>query len=243
MKDVLATRVLERFAASHPAVVLDYDGTLAPIVAEPRRAFMRPSTRDLLRQVAHRYPTAILTGRTRADVSRLLSGVDVAKIVGSHGSDWGRSTARMESLVSSWRAVVERSLRHVQGVTIEDKRCSLALHYRQSRNKRRARAAIAHSIRDLAGVRVVPGKLVINLLPERALHKGMALARLRQILDRRTAIYAGDDVTDEDVFALREPDVLAVRVGKSRDTQARFYIPRQRDIDRFLRALITARQT
>jgi trehalose 6-phosphate phosphatase len=91
-------------------------------------------------------------------------------------------------------------------------------------------------------VRLVGGKHVLNVLPADAPHKGLALERERARLGCDTAIYLGDDETDEDVFALRQPGrLLAVRVGRRTSSAAAYYVRTQRDVDRVLRILLRCR--
>jgi trehalose 6-phosphate phosphatase len=86
------------------------------------------------------------------------------------------------------------------------------------------------------------GKQVLNILPPDAPHKGMALERARERFGCDTAIYVGDDETDEDVFQLDQPGrLLAVRVGSARSTAATFQLTNQREVDQLLRALVSYR--
>jgi trehalose 6-phosphate phosphatase len=237
--------LLTQFACSNMALVLDYDGTLAPIVEDPARAVMRGRTRALLTRAARLYPTAVISGRAHVDVSPFLRGISLACIVGSHGADWGTrepGDREIERLVTEWKRLLGKRLRGMPGVMLEDKRWSLAVHYRLSRRKREARAAIADCVGAISQARVVLGKQVVNLVPEGAPHKGIALRRVRAQLGCDTAVYVGDDATDEDVFALDEPgQLLGIRVGSHRDTHATHYLRRQRDIDRLLALLIGQR--
>jgi trehalose 6-phosphate phosphatase len=90
----------------------------------------------------------------------------------------------------------------------------------------------------MKGVRLVGGKLVVNLLPAGAPHKGLALEAARERFGCDTALYVGDDETDEDVFALDQPGrLLAIRVGRRRGSAAGYYLRNQREIDRVLRVL------
>ncbi|MGH8482757.1 MAG: trehalose-phosphatase, partial [Nevskiaceae bacterium] len=66
---------LARFLRPSAMIALDYDGTLAPIVARPEDASMSARTRELLSRIARRYPVVILTGRSRRDALRLLDGI------------------------------------------------------------------------------------------------------------------------------------------------------------------------
>jgi len=86
--------------------------------------------------------------------------------------------------------------------------------------------------------RVVDGKCVFSLMPAGAAHKGGALEQLMQQAGAGSAIYVGDDVTDEDVFRLRRPDVLTVRIEPHPDTAAEFYLPAMPDIVQLLDELV-----
>lgn len=246
MTALLAPRnrdVLQTFAWSKVLVGFDFDGTLAPIVADPRRAQLRPSTRTLLEQVARRYPCVVISGRGYEDVRRRVAGLGIKGVIGNHGLEPWHSGARFQRAVRRWLPQLRRALAAVPGVTVEDKHFSLAIHYRHARRKREARAAIARAIETLGPVRVIGGKLVFNVLPLGAPHKGVALERERLRLGCDTAIYVGDDETDEDVFTMQQPGrLLAVRVGQKRGSMAAHHLGSQRDIDRLLAALLEYRQ-
>ena len=245
MKNVLARvnrEVLEQFAWSNLLLALDYDGTLAPIVEDPERAFMRPTTRELLGRAAERYPTIVISGRAQDDVRERLRGVDVYAIVGNHGLEpWHGSDDILEE-VERWAVRLRAELEPWKGVWIENKTYSLAIHYRQSREKKKARAAVLEAARGLGDVRLIGGKQVVNVLPHGAPHKGIALERERDRLRCDTALYVGDDETDEDVFALDQPGrLLAIRVGNKRTSSASYYIPQQSSIDELLQVLVELR--
>ena len=92
-------------------------------------------------------------------------------------------------------------------------------------------------------MRVIGGTQVVNILPKGAPHKGIALERERDRLRCETAIYVGDDETDEDVFGLDQPGrLLTIRVGARAGSAASYFIRRQADVDELLRALIGARR-
>jgi trehalose 6-phosphate phosphatase len=247
MKNILSQanrEILEQFAWSNVLLAFDYDGTLAPIVADPKRAVMRPVTADLLREVTKRYPVVVISGRSQADAQRLLSGVEVLGVVGNHGVEPWQTTDRFAAQVARWRTLLDERLASLKGALIEDKTYSLAIHYRHCRQKKIARVTILEAIQSLGDVRVIGGKLVINILPVGAPHKGMALERERDRLHCDTAIYVGDDETDEDVFALDQPGrLLSVRVGAKRTSAAGFCLAGQGEIDSLLRALIGVRRS
>jgi trehalose 6-phosphate phosphatase len=234
--------VLRRFAGSKVLLAFDYDGTLAPIVAEPGRAVMRASTRRLLRTLTRLYPCAVISGRAQPDALRRLRGVGVHRVVGNHGAEPRQASRRVIAQVDKWRPALAKRVAGLSGVWIENKGLSLAVHYRRSSDKARARAAILAAAAGLGGVRLVGGKQVVNIVPARAPHKGAALERERARRRCATAIYVGDDETDEDVFALRQPGrLLTIRVGPRRRSAAAYYIRSQKEIDALLRALCCLR--
>jgi trehalose 6-phosphate phosphatase len=128
------------------------------------------------------------------------------------------------------------------GIDIEVKRASLAVHYRNAADRLAARHAIEAALARLpAGVRLVPGKCVVSVVFERAPHKGDAIRRLLYLERAERALYVGDDDTDEDVFRLR-PSVplLTVRVGRATRSAAGYYLRHQREIDLLLKRLASA---
>jgi trehalose 6-phosphate phosphatase len=245
MKNILAAAcrpVLDRFAWSHALLAFDFDGTLAPIVTDPAAASMRVGTRRLLTLVAERYPCVVISGRARNDVAARLDGIGLRRVIGNHGVEPWQGARTAARAVASWQDDLRGSLAGLRGVVIEDKSYSIAIHYRRSREKKAARQAILRAVNALVGARVIGGKLVVNVIPGGAPHKGMALERERHRLGCDTAIYVGDDETDEDVFSLPARErLLAIRVGAKRASRADYCIRDQREMDRLLEALLSHR--
>jgi trehalose 6-phosphate phosphatase len=245
VRDVLLPndrRVLEQFAWSKVLLVFDYDGTLAPTGDDPDGAGMRPSTRELLARVALLYPVSVVSEREPEDVRRLLAGIGVASVVGNHGVDARVASSQLIAEVSRWRPTLERLVTILRGVVIEDKTTSVTVNYRQSREKKRAKAAIMAATSTLDGVRVIQGAQVVKILPTGAPHKGIALELERERLGCDTAVYVGCDTADEEVFALDQPGrLLTIRVGSRSTSAAAYYIADQLAIDALLRTLVELR--
>jgi trehalose 6-phosphate phosphatase len=246
MRYLLAQRnlsVLTTFACSKGVLAFDYDGTLAPIVADRDRALMSARTRPLLEQACRLYPCAVISGRSSREVGKLLGDVPVKHVLGNHGMEPGHGLARFEALVAGARKQLELALSQQPGIEIEDKTYSLSVHYRRARQRTRARLTVERAIAQLPpALRTVPGKCVINLLPRQAKTKGEALLAIRASEHADTALFLGDDDTDEDVFRLDQPGRLTtVRVGYSVDSAATYYLRRQSEIDQVLQRLIAAR--
>jgi len=245
MRNILARAnrdVIEEFAWSTVLLAFDYDGTLAPIVTDPNRAVMRPRTRALLAAAAKLYPVVVISGRAQVDARRRLEGVAVRAVVGNHGVEPWRASDRLMAEVRAWHPILQRWTGPHKGVWIEDKGYSVAIHYRLSREKKAARRAIMAAAAELGDVRIIGGKQVVNILPSSAPHKGMALERERERAGCDTAIYIGDDETDEDVFALDQPGrLLSIRVGPSRASAAPYFVAGQRAVDGLLSLLVDLR--
>ncbi|MEK6806019.1 MAG: trehalose-phosphatase [Pseudomonadota bacterium] len=232
--------VLRAFAGPQTLFAFDYDGTLAPIVDDPAQARMRDTTRLLLTRLAQRSPCIVITGRSRQDVRPLLEGVPLIEIVGNHGLEAaGLEPLRYAARVQSWQARLQPQLQAQTGVRIENKKFSLSVHYRQSADAEAAREAILAACAPLEGLRRVGGKCVVNLLPVEAAHKGAALLAAHARLGTRRVIFVGDDETDEDVFTLVLNDaLLGIRVGLSTDSQARYGLRSQNEMEALLELLV-----
>jgi trehalose 6-phosphate phosphatase len=217
--------------------VFDFDGTLAPIVADRTRADMRPATAERLARLCRAVPCAILSGRSRDDVAGRLGAAIPAAIIGNHGIEEGDRETAFAGVLRPVRAHLVAAL-DGPGVELEDKRCSLALHLRGPRApalRRKAEEVLAAHARE---VRVFPGKRVLNIVPAGAPHKGDALRSLLARAGADRGIYAGDDATDEDAFRMCEPGVLGVRIGRNAASAAQFYLRHQLEVDGLLDALL-----
>jgi trehalose 6-phosphate phosphatase len=245
MRDILAKAnrsTLSDFACSSVLLGFDYDGTLARIVSSPRRARMRLATRRLLLKVARCYPCVVISGRRRDDLASRLRGLPLWQIFGNHGLEPWAENEEALSFVREWVRQLRASLATHPGIVIEDKRYSVAVHYRHVRDKARVRRAIAKVTRGLRDARVFGGADAVNLIPRGAPDKGTALQHARRALACETAIYVGDDDTDEVAFASAPPSqLLGIRVGRARTSRARYRLTTQRDIDRLLQTLLSLR--
>lgn len=234
---------LDAFCMANCLFAFDYDGTLAPIVDEPQKAFMRPSTSRFLTEINQLTPVAVISGRSRDDVRRFLpNGIDY--IIGNHGLEGlpsgGDSLGQAEASSEKWRQQMAAISRE-KGIVIEDKKYSLAVHYRLSSNKRAAKSLILDTVSRLSpSPRIVLGKCVVNLISPGAPHKGIALLEVMLRSGCRTAVYVGDDDNDEDVFRLAEESLLTIRVGENTDSGALFYLKSQNEIEHLMQLWLHA---
>lgn len=231
------------------AVLLDYDGTLTPIVADYRRALLADAMRQTLSRLAEHSVVAVVSGRDLKDVRKLV-GLDSVFYSGSHGFElsgpdgWRHIHAdAADYLPDLDRAeeVLEASLASVPGHALERKHFSLAVHYRQVDEARVGEVADAVDA-VLAGNRRLTrglGKKVFELKPALPWDKGSAVSLLLEKLDMTgngdLAIYIGDDITDEAAFrVLRAPDVSIIVVDEDRATSADYALKDCDDVRRFL---------
>jgi trehalose 6-phosphate phosphatase len=141
MKSILAPQsrpVLRALARGRVLLAFDFDGTLAPIVAVPARAHLRPRTRELLANVARKYPCVVISGRRRADVVARLHGISLRRVFGNHGIEPSSALPAARCAVQGWLARLTPRLAHVAGMIFDNKGASLAIHYRKARDRRAA---------------------------------------------------------------------------------------------------------
>jgi trehalose 6-phosphate phosphatase len=169
--------------------------------------------------------------------------VPLVGVIGNHGAEagFGPVDRSPRDEVEAWLKVLRRKVGGLEGVRIEDKELSVAVHYRQAPARSAARDTILAAAKRLPGARVFGGKAVVNVVPGDAHDKGDAVARLLPRASRRTAVFVGDDATDEDAFRHRDVGV-GIRVGRSARSAAEYCIPGQRDVDDLLRAFVRARR-
>ena len=224
----------------------DFDGTLAPIVKDPHRACIPSAVLRRLITLSERTPVAIISGRSVADVSLRLDFLPEF-VVGNHGIEglpgWEENAGRLQALCLQWEHQLRQAMtgrtQFDGGIWIENKNYSLSVHYRMVRDRVQAEEQLLKLFEGLnPAPHVVAGKCVFNLLPAGAPDKGSALARLCELSRAPSAIYVGDDVTDEDVFRLRRPDWLTVRIERSGESEAEFHLHHRLDMVQLLDDLI-----
>lgn len=246
MKALLARAqapLLASLAATPTLLAFDFDGTLAPLVDDRRRAQLRPRTRTLLTSLAAQYPVAVISGRGRADLEPRLGGARVQFVIGNHGAEWSaRPAPRPRALARALKAL-EAVARAHPGLEVEDKGQTLAVHSRHAAGRARAEAAVRQALRPLGPtLRLVPGKCVVNVLPRQAPHKGDALREAIRQSGAQRALFVGDDDTDEDAFrAARALRLVAVRVGRKQASAAAYFLERQERVDELLARLLALR--
>ncbi len=241
-------RLVGRLLGKPFVLLLDVDGTLAPIAPRPSDAVVPSLARDAIAALANTEGVivGIVSGRSADDARRLI-GIDPVWVIGNHGAEIASPDGHVTvephvapylGAITAARGALETALKSagLRGVVVEDKRWTLTVHYRAADPD----AELVPTLRDLVsrvavahGLAVVEGKKVLELRAPVPVNKGTAVIALAQSLgalgDEASVLYAGDDATDEDAFvALRERMSRAVTLhvnGEgSRDTAAEYTV-------------------
>lgn len=247
--------IRRQVAGQRPAVFLDYDGTLTPIVARPELAVLSDEMRATLRDLAAVCTVAIVSGRDRQDVENLVQ-IDSLVYAGSHGFDIAgpdgldmqhEEGVKRQPALQAAADELERRVGGIDGVLIERKKYAVATHYRLVADEdltaiEPAVAAVAARYPDL---RRTGGKKVYELRPRIAWDKGKAVTWLLRALNLDApdvlSFYLGDDETDEDAFRALEQRGIGILVAEQPGVSRAHYLLRDPDEARvFLRHLIAA---
>jgi trehalose-phosphatase len=234
-----------------PAVFLDYDGTLTPIVSHPEKALLSDSMRETLQALATRTSVAILSGRDLDDVRQRVNIVAIV-YAGSHGFDIAGPRGLRKEVATEFLPKLDmvekelgKKLAGVPGAHLERKRFSIAAHYRNVKESdvpklERAMSDVAARHPEL---RTSAGKKVYELQPNIEWDKGRALMWLLESLrldqQEMFPIYIGDDLTDEDAFrAVHHRGAGIVVSEEPRPTAASYSLKDPKEVERFLRKLV-----
>ena len=198
-------------APQRAAILLDVDGTLAPIATRPEDARVPEETRAEVERLAGRYAlVACISGRTGEDARRLV-GVDGIRYVGSHGLELEPEAPEWSERIRSFAAGVDWP--------VEDKGLTVSFHYRQAGDEEAALAYLEEVAERARGEGLVPrfGRKVLEIRPPVRADKGTAIRHLLSDAGLQRALYAGDDTTDLDGFRALDGLEVAVRVAVSSD--------------------------
>lgn len=206
---------------SRAVVALDFDGTLAPIVADPRDARAHPRAVPALSRLApHLRAVAVITGRPAADAVRFgafaeAEGLEHLTVLGAYGAErWHAPDGAVRAPapppgVAAVREELPGLLGRLgvpEGTWTEDKGRALAVHTRRTEAPEEVFALLRAPLTELAarhGLVVEPGRMVLELRPPGA-DKGAALADFVRETEAGTVLYAGDDLGDLPAFDMVE---------------------------------------
>jgi trehalose 6-phosphate phosphatase len=195
-------------------LLLDFDGTLAPIVSRPEQAAMPDATRRALERLMAMsgVEVAVVSGRGLADV-RERAAIPGIAYAGNHGMEiHGPGIDRIHPEAAAARPVLERArdelereIAVIPGAFVEDKELTLSVHFRLAPRERLGELhdIVRRVVDPLPGVHLTEGKQVIEVRPNVDWHKGKAVLFLLDQMrppSGAPVLYFGDDRTDEDAF-------------------------------------------
>jgi len=243
-----------RLAKKNIFLFLDYDGTLSPIVSHPKKARISKKCKKLLRDLSGRqkFCLAVISGRSLKDVRSRVGLKDII-YSGNHGLEVSglgakpkkKASAAFKLAIKKIKRDLKYQLNPFRGAIVEDKGITLSIHYRMvapgkvSGLKAVFRKAIRASGVDKK-IKVREGKKVFEIRPPIDWNKGkIVLWLLKEYnfpgLQRRvTAIYIGDDKTDEDAFKALKKKGVTIFVGKPRKSSADYYLKSTNEVLKFL---------
>jgi trehalose 6-phosphate phosphatase len=233
---------------------LDFDGTLAPIVSTPARVHLPSQTKKILRQLhsLSNIKLAIISGRNLDDIKKMvaISGIIYA---GNHGCQITGPNINWQHLFPIiWIKKLQKlyqelsvAMTGIKGVLIENKNRSVAVHYRNIKNKdmvrfREVLKRISQPYLASSCIKASLGKKVIELGLVTMWNKGEAVNWLiRRLKHSKTIhsyipIYIGDDVTDETAFTVLKREGITIRVGPRKQSNASYYLRNPLEVATFL---------
>ena len=208
-------------------VLLDVDGTLAPIVRHADDAHVPEPTRMPLIAIAKRYGVVACVSGRRAAVARRIVSLGSITYIGNHGTEvlrGGATEAEVDPEVAEWSARVRAWATKAQTeeldrlrVRAEDKEAIAAFHWRGAPDEAAAEAAVRALAEraEAEGFHTHSGRKVLEVRPPVAMDKGRGIVRLLAEEGLDVALYAGDDRTDLDAFAGLRTLVGDGRLGRA----------------------------
>lgn len=240
---------------------LDYDGVLAKFVANPEKAFLPLKNKSMLKKLSTNkfFTVSIITGRPLKQIKSLI-GLKNILYVGNHGLEIGEiplnpelndkfdnkkifknnEIKKVKEILASVKKEISKATEKIRGAYIEDKGITLSLHWRDVDEKDKIK--ILKIIREIKRkykniLKFMKGKKVINLLPSLDWNKGKALELLLEkvfLRKKYIIVYIGDDVTDEYAFRVLEKNGITIRVGKKKNSYAKYYLKNINEVYKFL---------
>lgn len=215
------------------ALFLDLDGTLAPIAARPQDVRPDPRRTRLLERLKTGLDgrLAVVTGRTLADVDRILEG-RITCVAAVHGlvrrdCDGTLHEPPLHPGLVAARAALHEFAARDSGLIVEEKGASVALHFRLASQHAAMARALARRIAAETGLSLQDGDMVEELRTPGAT-KGDAIRSFMQTphFEDALPIFVGDDVTDEHGFEeVARLGGIGILVGPHRATHACFGLP------------------
>lgn len=233
------------FSPAFTAFFFDFDGTLAEIAEDPRAVKVDA---DVLEALARLHElsggaVAVVSGREIDALDRFLSPLRL-HLGGAHGSERRDPKGRRHHVQADRQSIerladdMDRFAANHEGLLVERKRTSVALHYRRRPDLEQACRQMAHAMARTSGLALLEGKMVAELKLGGRTKGDLVADFMAEVPFRgRRPVFFGDDVTDEDAFsALPRWDGVSVKIGDG-PTIATHRIPNPSALHAWLRGI------
>lgn len=243
-------------------IMLDFDGTLSSIVPDPAAASILTSAKESLERLIalSGVCVAVISGRALSDIKSRV-GLPGIVYAGDHGLEIEgpgisltvQVDSGLQAAVREAEIAVEALAGRFPGLLVEKKGFGFSVHFRSVAPK--LLMSLGDKVREIVtpylcagSIKVIKGKMVLDVYPAVAVNKGTAAeCLLSRFLpsgapDAFSVVYVGDDVTDEDVFRALASRAITVKVGYDRDSSASYWVRDEFEVVTLLEALIRARR-
>lgn len=236
------------------SLFLDYDGTLTGIAGRPEEAHLQARTVDALEALSKRFPLAVVSGRSLADIKAMV-GIDSIVYAGNHGLEISSPYFSMTYDIGPGPRAALEGLRPAlagleetfSGVLVEDKDLTLTVHYRLMDpglfdEFKEALGRCAAAAASGGHVRLTHSRKAFELRANVGWDKGRAVQWLmdRPLFKGKSPLYMGDDDTDVDAYRSISAKGISVNVGRAVE-EAGYFLMYQKEVEPFLKWLARSR--
>lgn len=221
---------------SNILLLLDFDGTISPIVKDPKDAVLLPKNKALLKKLKKlNVKVGIVTGRALKDIIKKV-GLKGIIYAANHGMEIYANGHMLLDKGTHFRKplkkvadTLEPALTKIKGTIVERKGLSIAIHFRKT--PKRLHKIVGKIVKKLASpflakyrLKLTSGKMIWEIRPANFWNKGKAVLWIwKKLAPSAIPIYVGDDKTDEDAFAAIRKSGITIRIGRKKGSKAKYY--------------------
>lgn len=236
-------------------LLLDFDGTISPIVDDPKDAFLNDDFKKILKELTLKpVYLGIVTGRSIQDIKKRIKLKNIF-YAGDHGFEIKSKLFSFQyPLASDYKNAIQEILAQIKiqllpipGVILQPKKYSNSIHYRKVDSsdlpsfKKKTKSILrpyinSHRVKFFRGKKVYEIKPPVDWDKGKAVEKIVEELRSKSLLSDIKPIYIGDDVTDEDAFrSVNKLGGISIRVGKTKKSKAKYFLKDIQDVLNFFK--------